>query len=202
LIEVYVMYKLRMEPDPKAAQDDLALAQRAIHEKRIAEDLLLRLLPKLRRAVRIMAKNHQETDDLLNKTLLAVFESFGSFKGTGSLEAWAGRIAFNTVVRHKQRNRMVSAVMVSADPSGAVASSNPEREAETLQLREKLTTALRELPAERRNALVLRLMFGHSIEEIAHLTGAPVNTVRGRLRVGLKEIRRDLAGQRDFLVAR
>jgi len=49
---------------------------------------------------------------------------------------------------------------------------------------------------------VLRLIFGHSIEEIAQLTGSPVNTVRGRLRVGLKEIRQDLAGQRDILAAR
>jgi len=196
------MYKLRMESGPEAVREDLALAQRAAQDRATAEDLLLRLLPKLRRAVRILAKNRQEADDLLNKTLLAVFESFGSFKGKGSLEAWAGRIAFNTVIRHKQRNRMVSAVMVSSDLSHAVASSNPERDAQTAQLREKLTSALRDLPAERRNALVLRLIFGHSIEEIGQLTGAPVNTVRGRLRVGLKELRQDLAGQRDILAAR
>ena len=70
-----------------------------------------------------------------------------------------------------------------------VARSDPERELTTRLARDRVATALARLPEERRTTLVLRLIFGHSIAEIAELTGVPSNTVRGRIRTGLKELR-------------
>jgi len=45
------------------------------------------------------------------------------------------------------------------------------------------------LPAPKRKALVLRLEFGHSYEEIAQILACPIGTVRSRIHSGLEELR-------------
>ena len=52
---------------------------------------------------------------------------------------------------------------------------------------------LSKLPEKRRHTLVLRLAYGYSVAEVAAITDAPVNTVRDRIRVGLKELRQSIA---------
>ena len=48
---------------------------------------------------------------------------------------------------------------------------------------------LAKLPDKRRSALVLRVLYGYSVAEVAEMTDAPLNTVRDRIRVGLRELR-------------
>jgi RNA polymerase sigma-70 factor (ECF subfamily) len=55
----------------------------------------------------------------------------------------------------------------------------------------EVVRALENLPAEQRSALVLT---GHGLAqwEIAKLTGAPLGTVKGRIRLGLRKARANL----------
>ncbi|NJK31187.1 MAG: DUF134 domain-containing protein [Deltaproteobacteria bacterium] len=46
------------------------------------------------------------------------------------------------------------------------------------------------LSDERREALILRHVFDHSIDDIAELTGVSRNTVKDRLRVAREQIRK------------
>ena len=55
--------------------------------------------------------------------------------------------------------------------------------------------ALDALPAEQREALVLRFLEDMSYEEIARVTGAPVGTVRSRLFYGKQTLRDKLEGK-------
>ena len=126
----------------------------------------------------------------MGQTLLQVLESVGGYHGTGSLEAWAGRIAFHVVTKHMKRRWMTEKVVVLETDDIGVAPSNPEQNVSNLQTRQRVEEVLDKLPEERRATLVLRLVFGHSLAEISELTGVPVNTVRGRLRTGLKELRK------------
>ena len=49
---------------------------------------------------------------------------------------------------------------------------------------------LDDLPEEQSEALALRFMLGWSLLEIAEASGAPVNTVRSRLRLAKEALRR------------
>jgi DNA-directed RNA polymerase specialized sigma24 family protein len=49
---------------------------------------------------------------------------------------------------------------------------------------------LDDLNKEQANVLRLRLMLGHSIGEIAYITGVSLNTVKSRLRLGKVQLRR------------
>ena len=184
------------------ATEDLKLAKRATVDRVAAEEILTRVRPRVQYAIRVLMGNDRDVDDMLSQTMLEVLESIGNYKGMGSLEAWAGRIAFHTVSGYVKRRKMIERVMVSEANDVGLAKTNPEKETSKSLIREKVSQALDKLPKERRNTLVLRLIFGHSIAEIAKLTNVPVNTVRSRLRTGLRELRRGVASERDYLLAK
>ena len=52
-----------------------------------------------------------------------------------------------------------------------------------------MRTLLGELPEAQAEAMVLRLALGYSIEEIAGISSAPINTVRSRLRLAKDALR-------------
>jgi RNA polymerase sigma-70 factor (ECF subfamily) len=188
--------------DTWIAKDDLALAEQALTDRRAAEKVLVRVRPRVQYAIRVLMGNDRDREDVLSQTMLEILESIGNFKGKGSLEAWAGKIAFHTVTGHNKRRGMIERVMTPDTYDMGVAKTTPEQETARGRVRERITKALDKLPEERRRTLVLRLIFGHSIAEIATLTDVPVNTVRSRLRTGLRELRRGVAVERDYLLAK
>lgn len=184
------------------ATDDLELAERAKVDRAAAEEILIRVRPRVQYAIRILMKNDRDIEDIVGQTMLEILESIGSYKGKGSLEAWAGKIAFYTVTGHTKRRRMIERVMIPDTTDVGVNRITPEQETSRRRLREKLAKTLDKLPVERRTTLVLRLVFGHSIAEIATLTNVPINTVRSRLRTGLRELRKSVSIEWEMLVAR
>ena len=183
------------------AVEDLKLAARAQVDRNAAEQLLRRIEPRVRYAVKLLMRGDRDVDDVMGQTMLEVLESIGTYKGRGSLEAWAGRIAYYTVSGHAKRRNMIERVMLPEREDLGIEASNPEQETGRRRLRDKLETVLNKLPSERRRTLVLRLVLGHSIQEIATMTEVPVNTVRSRLRTGLKELRRGIGAEQKYLQA-
>ncbi len=183
------------------AVEDLRLAERAQVDRAAAEQLLRRIEPRVRYAVRLLMRGDRDADDVMGQTMLEILESIGSYKGKGSLEAWAGRIAYYTVSGHAKRRNMIERIMIGDKDDLGVEHMDPEKETGRRYLRDKLEMILNKLPAERRRTLVLRLVLGHSIQEIALMTKVPVNTVRSRLRTGLRELRRGIGNEQKTLLA-
>ncbi len=57
-----------------------------------------------------------------------------------------------------------------------------------------LQNALAELPAEQREAVVMRIWSGMTLGEVAEATGVPLNTVASRYRYALEKLRARLKG--------
>ena len=57
--------------------------------------------------------------------------------------------------------------------------------------------AIDELPSPQAEALVMRVVFGYSVEEIAAEANAPVNTVRSRLLLAKAALRRRLGNPNE-----
>jgi RNA polymerase sigma factor (sigma-70 family) len=62
-----------------------------------------------------------------------------------------------------------------------------------------VSEAVAELPAEQRRALLMAALFGFTAREIGELEGAPLGTLKTRIRTGLLRVRRDLEGVADEL---
>lgn len=182
--------------------EDLKFVRKVQKDQAAAEQLIARLAPRVRHAVYMAVGRDEEADDLAHTCLVEILENIGNYKGTGSLEGWAGQLSFRVLMRQLSRKRRSERTvsLVPIDPG--ISQMNPERDTLRSRLRSKLATHLQKLPEERRMALVLRLVYQHSVAEVAELTGAPINTVRDRLRVGLKELRQSILRDpetREFL---
>jgi RNA polymerase sigma-70 factor (ECF subfamily) len=80
--------------------------------------------------------------------------------------------------------------MLAELESEACADETPSAELEAERRRRAIRELLVELPEEQAETLALRVMLGWSLEEVASATGAPVNTVRSRVRLAKEALRR------------
>jgi RNA polymerase sigma-70 factor (ECF subfamily) len=147
------------------------------------------VLHPVRAAAGYLTGRPDEAEDLAQIALVEILRSCRTFRGESALSTWASRIAVRVVMRHvKTRRRREQVVSVWAEPPEQSASESPEKR----EVRQRMAVCLHRIASAKREALVLKLVFGFRVEEIAELTGARVNTVRGRLRKGRQELRRQL----------
>ncbi len=186
----------------QSVQEDLKLVRRAKKDRTVAEQLMSRLAPRVRHAVFLAIGRDEEADDITHICLVEILENLQQYKGTGTLEAWAGRLSYRVIMRHLSRRRRTERTVSLVPEETGVSVLNPEQESAHRHLGRRLAHHLQKLPKERRMALVFRLIYQHSVAEVAEMTGAPINTVRDRIRVGLKELRQSIlrdSGVREFL---
>jgi RNA polymerase sigma-70 factor (ECF subfamily) len=140
-------------------------------------------------------------EDLAQETWLRVVAAAPRWEKRARFATWALSIARNLAVDDARRSVHRAADSLDAPRPGAspvadrVASDAPlpDRGAESALLRPKLEAALAALPLEQREVFVLREYAGVPFAEIADITGAPVPTVKSRMRYALEALRAELA---------
>ncbi|MCP4604662.1 MAG: RNA polymerase sigma factor [Proteobacteria bacterium] len=173
---------------------DLELAQAAASGDQVARRIVVeRLYDHVRTAVRYLSADHRDQDDWVQLTLLTILRAIGTFRGMSSLEAWANRITLRTAMRLiKQQQKRERAIAPSMDFQLGT-DWNSKNVHQRIAIRQHLARHLGALSPDRRIAVILRLVYGHSIDEIVELTGVPRNTVRQRLRRGRRQLRNKIA---------
>ena len=68
-----------------------------------------------------------------------------------------------------------------------------------LARRRLLSQLLAEIPEEQASALAQRVLLGLTLEEVAHESGAPFNTVRSRIRMAREALQSRLRARPDLL---
>lgn len=136
-----------------------------------------------------MVSPRHEADDIAQVALLEILRSIGSFRGESSLNHWADRITLRVVSQHiRKRSRREG--LFTRFFSSPTPQNNLENEVALRGARGRIVHHLDGLTPDRREAFVLHHVLGYSIAEISELTDAPINTVRGRLREGRKQLRK------------
>lgn len=175
-----------------AHQDDLALAQNAASgDKRAQRMLVDRLMNRVRTTIGYLSGGSADADDWSQMALVEILRSVGSYRGETKLEYWSEKIAVRTAMRQiKKRRRLLDRLAPVTPDLAESPGDNPQQHATRQALRKALALHLAALKPERRTVVVLRLVNEHTISEIADITGTPVNTVRDRLRLGRKTLKR------------
>ncbi len=138
--------------------------------------------------------NRSQSEEVLQEVFLEVWESAGRFapnKGQG--RTWVLTIA------HRRAVDRVRASQSSADRDVRVGMRDlgvaHDSVAEQVELSiegGKVVTALATLPEPQREALVLSYYGGYTQSEIAVLIGAPLGTIKTRMRDGLSRLRSEM----------
>ncbi len=144
--------------------------------------------PAVRRICRgVMGTGSPDTEDAIQDSLIDVARGLPLFRFECSVSHYATRISMRRALAWRRRSlarrRLHATVDVESLP---VAGTDRGLEARAVLLR-KLLDELNEAQA---TALLLRVMMGHSVEEIAEITNAPVNTVKTRLKLAKSQLRR------------
>lgn len=179
----------RSEPAKKVDEDVAALARLASAGDTAATTRLLRLLaPEMARVVRgVMGPYSADVDDAVQQSLVALVHALPAFRGECSPAGYACRIAFRTAlaVRKRARTNQLREDMADLEETH----EDGAQSIQALRRTELLRQLLDQLPPDQAEALALRTVLGWSLEEIAATSGAPLNTVRSRLRLAKEALR-------------
>jgi RNA polymerase sigma-70 factor, ECF subfamily len=163
-------------------------------------ELIARYQNRVYRFLLRLVRQPAEAEDLFQQTWLRLAERIRHFDANRNFEAWLFTLARNLAIDHLRRIRPESLdEPVVGDASGETAADrlvSRERPAlEGILERERsgrLAEVLETLPMSYREVLTLRFEEEMKLEEIAQVIGAPLSTVKSRLRRSLEQMRERL----------
>jgi RNA polymerase sigma-70 factor (ECF subfamily) len=153
-----------------------------------------------------LTEDAEEAGDLLQETFLSALKAVKKFRGEADLKTWLFRIAINeSRNRHRWWRRRKREKTFSLDaPVGdsetpfsetmSGASATPEENALRRERERFLINALKKLPDNFREAIILCDIEGFSYEEIAQTLEINLGTVKSRIARGREELRKRLEG--------
>jgi len=151
---------------------------------------ILAELPRLRRYARAMLGDRAAADDLVQDTLERAWSRFAQWRPGSDLRAWLFGIMHNLRVDQLRRGALST---LSLDEE---ADDVPTRATQTDRLEVMdLEAALRQLPDEQREVLLLVALEEMSYAEVAAALGIPAGTVMSRLARGRERLRLIMAGR-------
>ncbi len=146
---------------------------------------LLVEIPRLRRYARALLGNRAAADDLVQDTLERAWARCALWRAGSDLRAWLFSIMHNLRIDQLRRPNLPSHSIDEDDFEVPTRATQSDR----LEVRD-LESALRQLPDEQREVLLLVALEDLSYAEVAGMLGIPVGTVMSRLARGRERLRR------------
>jgi RNA polymerase sigma-70 factor (ECF subfamily) len=169
-------------------ETDAQLVARVRRGDRAAAGALAERYLRACRAVALAVTGEEsDADDVCQDAFVAAMERIDSCRQPDRFGAWLLQIVRNRARDHlRARARPVLSIdgMDIASPR-----ASPAAEAERQDAQTRLLTAMRELPEERREVLLLHDLEGWTHREIAERMGLPPGTVRSHLHHARRRIR-------------
>jgi RNA polymerase sigma factor (sigma-70 family) len=120
---------------------------------------------------------------------LRLAESFDRISDHGNLKNFLITCLVNRIRTLRRDGRRHEAAPLGEAATQTAKMSPPDRWAVMNEQMQRLSEAMRELPAEQQEVVTLRFEAGLGFPEIARIQSAPINTVQGRYRYGMEKLR-------------
>jgi RNA polymerase sigma-70 factor (ECF subfamily) len=166
------------------------------HARDELERLLGKLRPKLHRYCARMTGSAVDGEDIIQDAMIKAFAALPDVGVVDNPEGWLFRIAHNTALDFLRR-RARGPVMQNEEALDMIAGPDcfeQDHEVAVASLR----TFMR-LPAVQRSAVILKDVLGHSLEEIASITGTSEPAAKSALQRGRVRLR-EFAGEPEDMV--
>jgi RNA polymerase sigma-70 factor, ECF subfamily len=154
--------------------DGELLAAIAKGDRRALEQLYLSYHRRLARFLSRFTPRYENVEEIINDTFMVIWQSAKDFRRASLVSTWIFGIAYRTALKSLRRQKN-HAVARDVEEYPEV---DPVLETE---MQDWVSRGLEQLPLEQRLTLELAYHMGHSLEEIAAITGAPVGTVKARM---------------------
>lgn len=148
--------------------------------------------PRLARFLTNLVRRPQLVEEVLDDTMMVVWDTAGSFRGTSKLSTWVFAIAYRKAL--KARMRWPDPVEEEERDTRVSNDAAPDAELERGRLRSALTTAMKGLSPEQRAVVDLTYFHELGYREIAEILSCPVDTVKTRMFHARRRLRQALSG--------
>jgi RNA polymerase sigma-70 factor (ECF subfamily) len=149
--------------------------------------------PRLTRFLLRLVRRPQLIEEILDDTLMVVWERGDSFNGASKLSTWIFGIAYRKAMNALSRQ---DEPVEDRDLDDRISpAASPEEELGQHKIQALLREAMKELSPEHRTVLDLTYHHEMGYREIAQIMSCPVDTVKTRMFHARRHLRRRLAGE-------
>jgi RNA polymerase sigma-70 factor (ECF subfamily) len=170
--------------------DENALVRRVQQGDELAfREIVERYQSKVNSIIFGILRNRNDAEDIAQQVFAKVYFSIGSFDSRSALLTWIYKIAVNECYDYLRKRRVRKLIYESdmseedelrVSRSEAAADSRPSVESD-LARRDYAVKLLSRVSPQDRNLLLLKEVEGHSVDEMAELTGMNHNTIKVKL---------------------
>lgn len=144
--------------------------------------------------------NREDSQDVVQNTFMKAYSNLDKLQDPASFPSWIYRIALNECrIRFRKGNRIRSMEIPLPEGEGersfdsvnaGAVTVTPEQVTLGREELKRLSDAFCRLPEEQREVILMREYQGLLFREISEVLGLPLSTVKSRLYLGLKTLRR------------
>lgn len=148
---------------------------------------------KLKSFAMKLTKDHEDANDLLQETMLKAYSNRDKFKEGTNLNAWLYTIMRNTFLSNYQKASRRKLYFDGTNNNHFLNSSSHTIENDAIGTfkMEKIREGLRSVPSANRIPFLLYYK-GYKYNEIAERLKIPVGTVKNRIHIARKELKKQL----------
>lgn len=148
------------------------------------------LLPRLRRFARVITRNVQDADDLVQAAVEKALTRAAQWRPGSRLDSWMFGIMKNAWIDEIRARRRRERVHAPEEAGATVGDAS----AKAREIALSVQAAMSHLPEEQRLAVALVLVEGLSYKEAAEVLGIPIGTLTSRLARGREALQAMLGG--------
>lgn len=190
------IFNRRSKTEDLETLDDAELVELAKDDKEAFGTIYERYLKKIYSYVYYRVGNHQDAEDLTERVFYRAMAHINTYTERGiPFQAWLYRIAHNLVANwHRDRGRR-KIIPLDEFVASTLRIEAPDRLAEDREERDALLAAIRRLPAERQQLLILKFVEKQSNAEIGALLGRTEGAIKSLYHRTLLSLREELEMQ-------
>ena len=177
---------------PKGEHDRALLDGIARGDERAFEELYRAYHPRLVRFLSNLTRRPQLVEEVLNDTMIAVWEKPDSFRGASKVSTWIFAIAYRKAMKALRKLdepvEDTSRTMRLSDEPG------PDDNIWHAERTRLILAAMQDLSPDQRTAVDLTYFHEMSYREIAEIMRCPVDTVKTRMFHARRRLKRLMAG--------
>jgi len=172
-------------------------------ERKAFEQLYTLIYKDLYRIVFSFMRDHDDTDEVLQESLIRIYKHFSSLKEVSKFSSWIMRILVNQCYTHQSRKGRHAYTPIEETPENEglkvmFHQGSPASPRDTLMRKElmgQIQSAIELLPARQRMAILLFEIEGLSIKETAEAMNCSEGAVKFNIHQARKKLQKSLAGQ-------
>lgn len=177
----------------ETARDALLIARVRAHDLNAFEELYRDYHPRLTRFLSSLVRRPQIVEEVLNDTMMVVWNRASVFNGDSKLSTWIFAIAYRTAM--KALRRQDEPVEDSQGEERISLEPGPDVQLGQRRVQAILMEAIDGLSADQRAVVDLTYFHEMAYREIAQIMDCPVDTVKTRMFHARRYLKRALAGE-------